>query len=160
MIAYQVDECLNSKKLVASCAAEGLAKVRRFPFRLKQSEDPVVLQEVLPTGWTLVTTDREIHLLHSAYIPNRHSGILIIASCESSRTICIRDVMGILRKFKTAFPEWHVASLHNSVVELTEQQAEVWQVVNGVAKRAGLFEFKNPNWQDGLRDLLTKLAQT
>ena len=86
MINYQVDECLNSKKLVSACAAEGLVNVRRFPKRLKQSEDPVVLQDVLSTEWTLVTTDREIHFQHSVYIPNNHSGILIIASSQPSRT--------------------------------------------------------------------------
>jgi hypothetical protein len=91
MINYQVDECLDSKKLVAAFTAEGLVNVRRFPKRLKQSDDPDVLQEILRTECTLVTTDRKIHLMHGEYIPNKHSGILIIASYRSLHTLVIRD---------------------------------------------------------------------
>ena len=158
MISYQVDECLNSKKLVRACAEEGLVNVRRYPERLKQCDDPVVLQDVLPSDWTLITTDREIHLAHGAFIPNEHSGILIVATCQSSRTLGIKDVFRILRNFKATFPDWPAVSLRNSIVEITEQQAEVWQVVNGNAKRIGFFEFSTAGWQDDIRSLLHENA--
>ena len=154
MINYQVDECLNSKKLVRACAEEGLVNVRRYPVRLKQCDDSVVLQDVLPSEWTLVTTDREIHFEHSDSIPNEHSGILIVATCQSPRTLGIKDVLSILRKFKAAFPDWYAVSPRNSVIEITEQHAEVWRVVNGSVDRIGFFAFNTNDWQIGMRSLL------
>jgi hypothetical protein len=154
MISYQVDECLNSKKLVLACAEEGLVNVRRCPRRLKQRDDPEVLRDVLPSEWSLVTTDRVIHLEHSRFFPREHSGVLIVATSESSRTLSIKNVLAILRKFKAAFSDWHEVSLRNSVVEITEQQAEVWRVSNGNAERIGFFEFNTGGWQDSLRSLL------
>ena len=115
MISYQVDECLL-KELVRACAKEGLVNVRRYPRRLKEYDDPEVLQSVLPSEWTLLTTDREIHFQHSEFIPDEHSGILIIATCQSPKTLRIKDVFSILRNFKAAFPDWHAVSPRNSVV--------------------------------------------
>ena len=158
MTSYQVDECLNSKKLVRACAEEGLVNVRRCPERLKQCDDPVVLQDVLPSEWSLVTTDREIHFEHGEFIPAEHSGIVIVATCQSPRTLGIKDVISILRKFKAAFPDWHAVSPRNSVMEITEQSAEVWRVVDGIAQRIGLFEFNALGWQDSMRSLLAQNA--
>ena len=120
---------------MAACAEEGLVNVRRYPRRLKQCDDTVVLQDVLPSEWTLVTTDREIHFEHAEFIPDEHSGILIIATCLSPKTLGIKDVLTILRNFKAGFPDWHSVSPRNSVIEITEQSAEIWRVVDGVAER-------------------------
>ena len=158
MISYQVDECLDSKELVRACAKEGLVNVRRYPKRLKEYEDPDVLQSVLPSEWTLLTTDREIHFEHSEFIPDEHSGILIIATCQSPKTLRIKDVFSILGNFKAAFPDWHAVSPRNSVIEITEQSAEVWRVASGAAERIGFFEFSAMGWQDGMRRLLEQNA--
>lgn len=120
MIGYQMDECLNSKRLVQACLEEGLVNVRRCPRRLKQHDDPEVLRNVLPSEWSLVTTDRAIHVEHGRFFPSEHSGILIVATSDSSRTLTIKNVVSILQRFKAAFPDWHEVSLRNSVVEITE----------------------------------------
>jgi hypothetical protein len=159
MIGYQVDECLDSKRLVKWCAAEGLVTLRRFPRKLKEQEDPQVLDTILPSGSSLVTTDREIHWRHSTHIPDKHPGILIVASSDSSCTIRIRDVERILRQFKSSFPGWHSTSLQNSILEITEQQAEVCKVTGGIAARIGWVEFAKEGWQDELRGMLSQSAK-
>ncbi|MGO8751665.1 MAG: hypothetical protein ACLQNE_37465 [Thermoguttaceae bacterium] len=118
-----------------------------------------MLDELLPRGCTLVTTDREIHWLHSTHTPDEHSGILIIATSNSSRTIRIHDVEQILRQFKSDFLGWYSMSLRNLVVEITEQQVEVWKVVGGIIKRFGWVEFTKAGWQDELRDLMARNAK-
>ena len=68
-----------------------------IPSAASGQKDPDVLADILPSGRTLLTTDREIHWNHAAHIPEGHSGIVIIAGASPWHSITKRDVMRIPR---------------------------------------------------------------
>jgi len=158
MITYQLDECTNSKKLAESCSRQGLVEVRRWPGRRKGQKNPEWLPDMLASGGTLLTTDREIHFQHVAHIPSTHSGILIVAKTQSATTIRREDVMRILAQFKSAFPEWHCLSLRNSIVEICETHIQLWWVESGKRVTA-VVRHSDPGWQTDLLGLLQRNAR-
>jgi hypothetical protein len=160
MIAYQVDESADSKKLVNACRQEALVDIQRFPHRLKGQKDPEVLAELLPAGRTLVTTDRSIHTDHAGCIPENHSGILIIADTSSPNTLTMRRVMDILSAFKSHFGKWHTVSLRNFVVEITESSVEVSKVSDGVVQRVAFIRLNEDNWSAMLLTALSTNARS
>ncbi len=158
MITYQLDENTNSRKLAESCKEQGFVDVWRLPPELKGAKDPDVLEYVLPSGRTLLTNDRQIHLDHLAHIPSTHSGILIVAKVSSPTTIRGVDVASILSKFKKQFPDWHRLALRNSIVEICEHSAQVWTVVEGQLNRE-LVRFDDADWQTQLTAILARNAK-
>ena len=44
MIAFPLDQCLDSKRFAMECRAEGLCQVLRFPSVLRNTEDPELLR--------------------------------------------------------------------------------------------------------------------
>jgi hypothetical protein len=158
MIIYQVDECFDSRKFIDACNQQGLVSVWRCPSDLKTKKDPDVLAEILPSGRTFLTTDRQIHFDHSSSIPDFHSGILIVANTSSPRTITIKEVMRRLSYLKSVFPDWYKVSLRNSIVEIAEKSAIVWRVVSGQVILLKFLDFGQKGWQGILTELLNKNA--
>jgi hypothetical protein len=154
MITYQVDQCARWKTFVESCRKQALVDVWHFPSKLENEEDPRILEYVLPSGRTLLTTDRTIHYDNPEHIPDRHSGILIVASASPMRTMTMRHAMRTLARLKSDFPEWHSASLRNSIVEITEAGAQVWKVDQGSLAPVAFMSFDQPGWQANLAQLL------
>jgi len=132
--------------------------VWRYPPSLKSKKDPEVLTEILPSGHTLLTTDRTIHFEHSNFIPDHHAGILIIANTTSPQTITVSQIMRRLGKLKSMFPTWHTVSIQNSIVEVCETGVQVWRVIAGYTQKIKFFEFDQKNWQNDLTSLLSKIA--
>lgn len=158
MNLFQVDQCMDSKRFVESCASAGVADVRRFPRRRAGQKDPEILRAVLSTGRTLITTDRGIHIEHAAHFPEIHPGVVIVAVISPGKTLTTRQVARILSHFKQAFPEWHRVTLRNSVVEVTEVGVEVWKVGRGMVDRSGYLDFQQTDWQSKLIRLLDENA--
>jgi hypothetical protein len=146
MIAYQVDESTNSREFVSACKQQALVDIERFPHRLRGQKDPEVLAQLLPSGRTLVTTDRRIHTDHAACIPDDHAGILIVADTSSPQTLTMRRAMGILSAFKCQFDEWHTVSLRNFVVEVTESTVEVSRISRGMVQRVAFIHLGERDW--------------
>ena len=159
MTAYQVDECTDSKRFVESCTRQGLVDLWRFPKKLKQKKDACVLDVVLSSGRTLVTTDRAIHFDNVAHVPDIHPGILIIASASPSKHITVKYIIHTLSRFKEGFPRWYETSLQNSIVVITEDSAEVWIIVQGNLKRVDFIQFSQEDWQVRLANLLAQNAR-
>ncbi len=157
MSTFQVDQCLNSREFVEACNRQGLVEVWRFPRRLQDKKDPEVLAEILPSGRTLLTADREIHWNHAAHIPQGHSGIIIIAGASPWHSITKRDVMRILAMLKDRLASWHEISLRDLIVEVTDSSVEAWRVVHGAVMRVAFVQFAQPDWQ---AVLLAVLKQT
>jgi len=157
---FQLDQCANSKMLIESCTGEEQkVEVRRLPNRLVGSKDPDLLREVLPTGQTLVTTDRTIHTEHWQHFPSTHAGVVIVATNSTVRTLTTRRVMSILAAFKRNFPSWHKVSLGNSVVEITEGGVEVWRAAEGRLDRVRYLDFQTADWRTALAQILERNAQ-
>lgn len=146
MITYQLDQCVDSRRLVETCTHEGNVDVRRFPWHLKDQPDDRVLAELLPCGCPILTTDREIHFNWSASIPDEHPGILIVANSSPAKTMTRRGVMAILERFKMALPTWQSMAPRNLVVELTDKSVEVWRVRQGQVGRVGFVQLEAADW--------------
>jgi hypothetical protein len=159
MSIFQVDQCADSRDFVDSCASEGLAEIRRFPKRLRGSQDPDVLNAVLPRGHTLVTTDRHIHTEYPEHFPATHAGVVIVAISSETGTLTTRRMMRILAAFKRIFPDWHRVSLQNSVIEVTEDGVQVWRVAGGRMERSVYLEFRVADWSMSLVRALQQNAQ-
>ena len=95
MITFQLDECVNSKKLVQRCDEEGLCKVYRFPSFMRGAgiKDPEVFDSLLPKGKPLLTTDNALLDEHLDSIPEKHPGIIIVSNSASVlQTLTIKRV--------------------------------------------------------------------
>ena len=160
MTTFQLDECLNSKKLVQGCAQEGLCQVFRFPANMKGLKDPEMLHQLLPKGNPLITTDFVLIDEHLESIPEYHPGIILIANSESVlQTLTIKRVQAILRKFKTQFSQWHQVAWQNSIVCITQDSIKVLHIDEaGNLKEDGYFTYHSPNWDKALKEILDQNA--
>jgi hypothetical protein len=160
MTTFQLDECLNSKKLVLGCAQEGLCQVFRFPSDMKGLKDPEMLNQLLPKGNPLITTDFALLDEHLNSIPEYHPGIILIANSESvPQTLTIKKVQTILRKFKTKFSQWHQVFWQNSIVCITQDSVNVLHIEAGYLKEDGYLTYQSIDWEKTLEDLLYQNAK-
>lgn len=151
MTTFQLDECLNSKKLVQGCTQEGLCNVFRFPSDMKGLKDPEMLTQLLPKGNPLVTTDIALLDEHLDSIPKYHPGIIIIANSESvPQTLTIKKVQAILRKLKTKWSQWYQVSWQNSIVCLTQDSVKILHLEDNHLKEDGYFTYQAPDWEENI----------
>jgi hypothetical protein len=128
MTTFQLDQCLDSKRFARDCAAEGRCRTLRLPRSLHDVEDPVLLQTLMAAPNPLVIFDRALPHDYSAFLPDRHPGLLVIRNYPAPQTMTVRIAQQVLQRFKTAFPEWDQVSWSASVAEITTLGVEVWHV--------------------------------
>jgi hypothetical protein len=160
MITFQFDQCFNDKKVIKTCADEGLAGALRFPREWWDKPDPDLLADVMMSPNPLVTLDRALPREHAAHVPARHPGIVIVNYSRAiPRTITTKEAGKILNHFKQRVTNWHHRAVRNSIVEITEMSAEVWHVEDGELVRDGYLEFHDASdWAAQLIQLLTQNA--
>lgn len=156
MIAFQLDQCLDSKRFARTCAAEGQCQTIRLPPSLRDADDPALLGGLMAQPNPLITFDRALPHDHTASIPDRNPGIIVVSNFPEPQTMTIRIAQRVLRQFKSAFPQWPAISWSNSIVEITTIGVEAWHVEQGRLARDGYFAFDAGDWQDGLRQTLIK----
>src|SRR5947207_963194 len=154
MTTFQLDQCLDSKRFARDCSAEGVCQVQRLPPGLRGKEDPELLTAVMVAAHPLVTFDRVLARDHTPFIPESKPGIIGISNYPAPQTMTVAIAQKVLRKFKSAFPDWHRASWRNSIVEITLAGIEVGHVAGGKLMRDAYFTFDAPEWQRPLADLL------
>jgi hypothetical protein len=159
MTTFQLDQCLDSKRFVRDCAAEGRCETVRLPRSLHDAVDPELLQKLMATPNPLVTFDRPLPRDHTAFIPERHPGLLVISNFPAPQTMTIRIAQRVLKRFKAEFSDWDQMSWSNSVVEITSLGVEVWHVEQGHLIRDDYFSFDSADWQARLRNLLHDNAE-
>lgn len=159
MTTFQLDQCLDSKRLVRDCAAEGRCLTLRLPRPLHDVEDPELLQTLMAAPNPLATFDRALPRDHTAFIPDRHPGLLVISNFPAPQTLTVRIAQQVIKRFKAAFPDWDQVSWSNSVVEITTLGVEVWHVQQAHLIRDDYFSFDAADWQTRLRDLLQRNGQ-
>lgn len=130
MTVFQLDQCLNNRRLAKDCNDEGLAGVWRFPSELAQqpTSDPEMLARFMAADRPLLTTDGRLPWEHTSHIPNPHPGIVVIRS-NAKHTLRIEDARRILAGCKARLPEWHQLSFRNSILELWPDALDVYHVV-------------------------------
>lgn len=102
MIAFQLDQCLDSKRFAKECHAEGLCQVQRFPSVLRNAEDPELLMTLMVQAIPLVTFDRALAHEHARFIPDNNPGIIVISNYPSPQTLTVSIAQKVLRRL--AFP--------------------------------------------------------
>jgi hypothetical protein len=157
MKTFQLDQNLDSRKVVQACNDEGHAGARRLPPRLRDTEDPDLLAVLMAEPAPLVTLDRRLPRDHSAHIPDANPGIVVVTNYPRKYpTMTSVIATRILGKLKASFPAWSEAPLNNSLVEITAEGVEVCHVLRGSIVRDGFFSFADADWQT---NLLAKLRE-
>ena len=163
MTTFLLDQNVNKKSLAETCNREGFAHVRRFPSEWKMQaggfKDPDLLQKVMVGNQPLLTNDRNIAREHATIIPPINPGIIIVGFCKGTiKPLGKGDIERILRQFKQSFPQWHVTTWNNSIVEITQKHAEVWHVETGDLRSDDYISFDELNWSGRLAGVLEKNA--
>ncbi len=159
MTTFQLDQCLDSKRFARDCTTEGRCRILRLPRSLHDVNDPVLLQTLMAAPNPLLTFDRALPRDHTAFIPDRHPGLLVISNFPAPQTLTIRIAQQLLQRFKSAFPDWDQVSWNNSVVEITTLGVEVWHVAQGHLINEDYLVFDAVDWQARLREVLQRNIQ-
>ena len=159
MITFQLDQWLNSKRFARDCAAEALCQTLRLPPTLVDVKDPDLLRTLMAGVNPLVTFDRALPREHTSSIPRHHPGIIALSNFPAPQTMTIRIAQQVLKRFKTAFPDWHEVSWTNSVAEITTISVELWHVDQAQLVRDAYLAFDSVDWQTKLRELLQQNSQ-
>jgi hypothetical protein len=157
MIIFQLDKCTNSKKLWKLCNEQSLCQVERLPRDLLDENDDRILKLSLDGNRPLVTVDHTIHYDNTQSMTQRHPGIVIIHSAKRA-TLVEAEILDILAKFKSSFPSWHITPMHNSVIQITQLDINVWHKADSGLIHDAYIERSTEGWQDQLAAFLSKNA--
>jgi hypothetical protein len=161
MNSFQLDECMDCKRLVRACTNQGLAKVIRFPASLKtkdarkerKQKDQTILPYFLMREPPFVTSDKPIIEDNLLFIPPVHCGVIIISNAKPSPETTFVDMQAILEKFKTRFPQWHAVNWRNSIVEITQEWITIKKIA-GTGVASTFLSFDDLSWQTKLNEHL------
>ena len=154
MTAFQLDECLNDKRLAATCNAEKKCTVERCPPRLKGKHDNVVLAEVFASGMTLLTVDRTIVQDNVSSIGSPNSGIIVIKNKRPFDFMTAKRAREIIASFKYAVPSW--PNLNWSIVyaEINEEEIYVCPLIDPDTTKGQPFRIANENTDKTLNEYI------
>ncbi|HUY35142.1 MAG TPA: hypothetical protein VMV69_20525 [Pirellulales bacterium] len=157
MAGYQLDECMDYKRLALACQRQGLTTVYRFPRSLKTrigTKDPEVVERLLPKGRALLTSDRTFADDNAGVIDEGHPGIVIVANF-AKKPLRSKDVERTLATFKGRFPDWPNIDPSNSVIEISEIGVQVSRVLDHKVEICALLTLDMPDWIERFRRALT-----
>jgi hypothetical protein len=158
MTSFQLDQCLDSKRFVRDCAAEGQCRLLRLPADLRNAEDPELLELLLAAENPLLTFDRALPHDHTGSIPRTHPGILIVSNYPEPQTMTVKIAQRILARFKKTFVKWHEVDWSNSIMEVTTIAVGVWHVDESHLIRDCYLSYDSPNWADQLFAIVSRNA--
>ncbi len=156
MAGYQLDECMDYKRLALACQRQGLTSVYRFPRSLKTrigTKDREVVARLLPKGSALLTTDRTFADDNAEFIDERHPGIVIVANF-AKKPLRSKDVERTLAAFKERFPDWPNIDPSNFVIEISEVGVHVSRILDRKLEACELLTFDMPDWIERFRRAL------
>jgi hypothetical protein len=156
MNAVQLDECIDSNRLVKSCKQQGLVEAKRFPKHLKTREarhekkqkDNLVLPMLWGFGNPILTTDFPIDYDNTAVFQGSHPGVIIISNPKPTPTPRVSNIENTIRKFKKEIPTWNVLAWDNSIVEITTEWVEIRCVLHGTPEKPLRLAFSDPVWKE------------
>jgi DNA-directed RNA polymerase specialized sigma54-like protein len=127
---------------------------------MKGLKDPEMLNQLLPKGNPLITTDFALLDEHLNSIPEHHPGLILIANSETvPQTLTIKKVQAILRKFKTKFSQWHQVSWQNSILCITQDSVTILHVEAGYLKEDGYLTYQLFDFDKLLKSALCQNAK-
>lgn len=106
-------------------------------------------------GNPLLTTDGALIYEHFDAMPMLHPGIVIISNAETVlKTLTIKQVQIILRKFKSRFPQWHELSCRNSIIQITQDSISIFHAEDDKLIHDGTCYYEVSAWNAGMKELL------
>ena len=152
MNTIQLDECMNSKRLIKRCATEAKIATLPFPkeFEGRGIKDPEMLQWWNALGVMLLTCDERMAEDHMRFFPNQHKGIVVV--CNGSYDILNHSVMMMLfADFKSQLPEWDRLQPDNVIIELWHNHPTrnvcVFRLLDGELAWQESFSYSDPGWK-------------
>jgi hypothetical protein len=130
MTVFQLDQNINAKDLAKQCNDEGRCSVLRFPRRLVDEDDDVVLPDVLSRPATFVTTDRRIIEENPDSVPSHNPGVIVVRT-NSKRTLTELITRRIVSHFKNMFIDWAHVDWSRLYIEINEDDVYVTKLING-----------------------------
>jgi hypothetical protein len=157
MNAFQLDECLNDKRLADLCNAEGHCVVRRFPRRLREQKDFVVLPDLLAKDAPLVTIDFPIVDENKRHIPEVNAGLIIVRTRNVQRPFTAKSATQNMQRFKQKFPDWAEADWSGIHLEIDEYEIYIGQLGALQANHGHVIRLDRENFAEELRSKLQLL---
>jgi len=157
MKIYQLDECINSKKLETACRDEGKCMPHRFPkaHKGKGVKDPQVLAMFFSQGKVIVTNDKAMLREHVENIPELHPGLILIKfSDECKYEIDDQESAKILRHVKSKIPNWSSLACENSIAVATEKGLEILHKKDNKLLRNEGADYSDANFADKIEAAL------
>jgi hypothetical protein len=167
MTHIQLDECMDSKRLVKACSKQNIVHVLRFPGDLKtkqarqqkMNKDEVILPILFAKGNPVLTSDFPIDYDNAAIIPDHHPGIIIIANAKPTPNVDWSDIQKTIDTFKICVPNWHLLKWENSITEITLEWVAVRYIAGGRVQGEKRIDFTDGAWPTRLAGVLSENAQ-
>lgn len=155
MLEVQLDENLNSAKLISACKGGGLTRPFRLPHSVMGSDDPTVLRHSFGQGRALITTDQALPAEYVGEIPSRNPGIIVIGHSQNVQaTITLDRIIAILERFKHELRDCLPLPCRNSIVLITESSIDVSHVAGGALHRDASFQYGPGDWRRDFKSIL------
>ena len=159
MNRFQLDEAINSRRLIRRCNSGAEKIVLCYPRKLRGAKDPDMLDELMPRGHPLVTFDRSMISDHHASIPQSHPGIVVIANADPARIMTINLAIEIIQTFKEKFPDWAQVTWRNSLVEIDQDGVHVRRLNGSAIKNLASLSYGDDRWAAKLHKVLMNNAE-
>lgn len=161
MKSFQLDECFNDKRLADACNAEGRCTVRRFPRRLKEKKDPVILPDLLAKDAPVVTIDFTIVPDNAAHIPNVNSGLIVVRSKNSRKPFTSKSAAMNMSRLKQRFPAWSEIDWSGVYIEIDEEELFISELKKDMAGDHGMsIKLDVPRFSDTVMEMLDKIKNS
>ena len=130
MTTFQLDECLDDKRLARACNAAAKRTVHRCPPDLKGTPDHEMLPVVFSRNTTLVTIDRTIVDDSRAAVVSPNPGIIIIQKKKPHPPMTSARALEIIERFKENIPSWPTIDWSMVYAEIDEDEVYVCPLID------------------------------
>ena len=127
---FQLDKCANDADLADDCNAEGQCTVYRYPRRLEDAADEVMLPDVFARSTTLLTFDRSIIEDNPGAIVAPNPGIIVIQKMKPHPPLTAHRAKGIIGQAKQRIPSWTNIDWSMVYAEINEEEIYVCPLVD------------------------------
>lgn len=154
---FQLDQNINDKRLAELCNAEVPGRVLRFPVRLQDEPDEIVLPDLLGGDATFVTTDHRIVDENPSSVPSNNPGLVVIHLKVASRTMTAQLATDMIARFKEAFPTWAEVDWSQLYLEITEEDVYLAPLRHGDVTGGREIRFNSASFSATLQEAIESL---
>jgi hypothetical protein len=153
MLSFQLDQCSNNGKFADKCNSEKHCIVRRFPKRLMDFDDSIVLADLLARDGCFLTMDFMIVHENPAHIPPENPGIIVVRAVPNKSSIMER----LIARFKRLFPRWASTDWSKIYLEIEESGIYLARLVDGNINGGRTVSFDSDDFSGRLQSALAQM---